>query len=584
MLARENVVRRDQQDDHNSSSPHSPFFTPGKDAYQSPVFTTPVTDTSSQLISTWFEHVCPAWNGFDSDSNLNRKLAVDFWQGSLSVFSTMQCMSAAFLSSRLPYMRQPALRLMHTATESILNEVRLVKSGARPDAIPTGLLFSLFALGTTVCWIDANQLGLPFLREAKFLLDQINRQSLLPIGAASTSASRKKEDADILAFFNRSLAYCEMLLAVVSDNDPLTDLDEILPARPRPAAAASGTGYDGPAHPWTGISTITSHLFARSVRLCRNYRRDLRRYNGNDRLLRRIREAERLEEQLLELEFPTDLPADNENQNGNDNGTGDLRTPLLHLARIAEAYQLASLLHLYQTFPDLVTLRLPSHYFALSATTPAAACCTPWREWIVPLSFRLIRVLEQIPPYSGSRVIQPLLYISAGTGLRYVSVVSDVVSAAQSGIGMMGGVGTSASGSSSSISTGLADPMAQSLWDDFGIPTGPGFSPGGTDTNSSGGSDSNSVVAAAAAAQAAPGTIVGPSLMSRESLDVSNARHFVMMRLAMLEHTLPPNPVIVARELVKAIWDAYDAEMLQGSTAVHWVDVMEDRNLRSMFG
>ncbi|KAF7563631.1 hypothetical protein G7046_g457 [Stylonectria norvegica] len=490
---------------------------------QMPILTrTPVMDTSSLLISNWFEQVCPAWSGFDSGTNLNRRLAIELWHDSQSVFSSLQSMSSAFLSTRLPHMRAPALRFMQIATVSIQAEVKAIKSRVHLDTMPTGLLFSLFCLGTTVCWIDANQLGLPFFREAKLLLNRLNRQF----------RSFYKKDLEILSYFNKSLTYCEMLLAVVSDEgESLSEESENpLAHRPRPSIERHGKPVDRSPHPWTGISTLTSHLFAQSIRVCRNFRRNLRkRRMGQADLqtaLGEIQEAQRLEEQLLELEFPSVRQL---------NDTGDHRTPWLHLARVAEAYQLASLLQLYQTFPDLVSLRLPLSSGSLNGRD------IPWEEWIIPLSLRLVKVLEHIPPHSGSRVIQPLLYISASTGLRY-----DMTTCPTSDI-------------SSYLDLGTIGLQTHLFSDEPNFTENADFLQG---TNVS--------------AQTTDS-------ISPMSLDISNARHFIMGRLGMFENSLPPKPVIVARQLIRAIWDAYDSEV-PGANAVHWVDVMEDNNLRSMFG
>ena len=195
------------------------------------------------------------------------------------------------------------------------------------------------------------------------------------------------------------------------------------------------------------------------------------------------------------------------------------------LAQVAEAYKLAALLQLYQTFPDLVALRLPTD------SVHANSRHIPWEEWIIPLSLRLVNVLEHIPPNSGTRCIQPLLYITASTGLRYDTTT-------------MLDISTSSFDAAIGSSSFQTDPFSMDML----------------------------------------GTSPPPAnLISRMSLDISNARHFITSRLNMLESSLPPKPVMMAKELIKAIWDAYDGEA-PGSASVHWVDVMEDNNLRSMFG
>ncbi|EXF81310.1 hypothetical protein CFIO01_00972 [Colletotrichum fioriniae PJ7] len=473
-----------------------------------------LADTSSAFIINWFEQVCPAWSGFDSNANLNRKIAIDLWRTSATVCSSLESMSAAFLASRLPSMRQSALRLMQRATDFIQAELQVVKAQGEFRSVPTGLIFSLFCLGTTVCWVDSRLYGLPFLREVRSLIRRLNAQS----------ASFSSANQDMLSFFNKSLAYCEMLLSVVRDDEPLDQGD---------ADLALQIIEERSPHPWTGVSTLTTRLFAESIRLCRSARHRLRqgmdpqKYFSN--ALQDLIGAQRLEEQLLELEFPSETP---------DVDTGDSSTPVSHLARVAEAYRLSSLLHLYQTFPDLVSLRLPAE----SPMTESGS--VPWDEWIIPLALRLVKVLEHIPATSGTRVIQPLLYISASTGLRHdAPATSDMMGAFGSlQQDLMGGTGSN-----------MFSPPP--LFDSHNL---------------------SQYISQMAEAPTREGS------MSNMTLDVGSARHFVMRRLSILESSLPPTPVVVAKDLVQTIWRAYDNDI--GSPTVHWIDVMEDNDLRSMFG
>ena len=443
-------------------------------------------------------------------------------------------MSAAFLAARDPGVRKPARRLMRRAADYAQVELGMMRAGAHPAeggssdimALPTGLLFSLFGLGTTVCWVDARSLGLPFLRETRRLLTRLNRQQRARPGAV---------DAERLEFFNKCMTYCDMLLSVVHDDIVVFDSDSdnnnnnnnnnsdtlpvvseawpgLLPSMPLPSLPPSNINpAEGRPHPWTGISSLASRLFAETMSLCR--RAQLHSGRADASLAALYPRAESLEEQLLdaEIEVPTVLPGPD--ALGNLGDTGDSRTPPSHLALIAEAYRLSSLLVLYETFPSLGFLRLPGQGSTLgidgSGSDGAAGLASDfssglpaalWHEWITPLSLHLLQVLERIPPTSGSRVIQPLLYICASTGLRQ----SDIL-----------------------------DPTSE--------------------------------------------------LLASELAKISRGRNFVMQRLTILETSLPPTPVTVAKELVRAIWRAYDAGP-PGAAPVHWINVMEANDLRSMFG
>ncbi|KAK2612266.1 hypothetical protein QQS21_001692 [Conoideocrella luteorostrata] len=483
-------------------------------------------DATLALINNWFDQVCPAWSAFDSAMNLNRKLANSLWHHSASVFNSLQSMSASFLSARLPQMRRQALSLLKKASACVQAEVDKLKNKTCIDAFPTGLLFSLFCLGTSVCWLDARLLGLPYLRETKALLQRLSEQHV----AASD------DEAEKFVFFQNSLLYWEMLLAVVADTDvPGGDSEGLFVSRRLQSTAADvvETSTDILPHPWTGISSRTSRLFTKSIRLCRGYRRIITKPTGRistiSAAMDGFREAQKLEEQLLELKFSSISGI---------NDTGDQRTPWLHLANAAEAYQLAALLQLYVTFPDLVSIRLQSDLLASGEDQ------IPWNKWVIPLSLHLIRVLEKIPPESGSQVVQPLLYICASIGFRFVSTSTDP--------------------------TGPTN----SEW--LALESAAGFSK--LDYNSP---SILEYVDHIKVTSGGDGTFLSstPSL----ALDISRSRDFIIRRLDILENTLQPNPIRVARDLVKVIWAAYDKEP-PGCTSVHWLDIMDAHDLRSLFG
>ncbi|KFG84154.1 hypothetical protein MANI_024386 [Metarhizium anisopliae] len=476
-------------------------------------------ETVDRLITNWFEQVCPIWSAFDSCFNQNRKIASELMHHSAAVFNTLQSMSASYLSARLPQMKQPALRLLKTATATILSEADSLRGRDIPNTVPTGLLFSLFCVGTSVCWLDASRLGLPFLQEAKCLLQRLSWQDI----------PRTDDQLEILAFFKKSLLYWEMLLSFVDDYDPGSDSESREQEnRTSHARNTRDTSTDAFPHPWTGISSQTSRLFSQSIRLCRSYRRRVSKPSGSEVALsaamQEMQEARKLEEHLLGLEFSSATPV---------NHTGDERTPWLHLAYVAEAYQLASLLQLYLTFPGLVALRLPSDS---GLETSGSVPCD---KWTIPLALRLTKLLEQIPPESGSRVIQPLLYICASTGLCYNISPCSLIPAYEA-----------------DTVVSESRPVTLGGLDILGYVNQ-------MDTNDGDQSD------------AAP--------VPEIAVEIGNARNFILRRLDTLACTLHPRPIVVAKQLVEQIWAAYDDES-RGCTSGHWLDVMEAQDLRSLFG
>jgi hypothetical protein len=73
------------------------------------------------------------------------------------------------------------------------------------------------------------------------------------------------------------------------------------------------------------------------------------------------------------------------------------------------------------------------------------------------------------------------------------------------------------------------------------------------------------------------------SVIGENDLEIANARRFLMERLSRLEQNLPPKPIQVEKQLLKSIWDTYDAET-DGTCTTHWLDVMVNNELESVFG
>lgn len=191
------------------------------------------------------------------------------------------------------------------------------------------------------------------------------------------------------------------------------------------------------------------------------------------------------------------------------------------LRYVTEAYRLCALLQLYQTFPDLGTKRLP--------TLKDADASVVWDTCVSPLALHVTEVLGKIPA-SSVGCIQPLLCLCAGSGLRYDSTIPlrhgqqrDLI---------------------------VAEP---------GMPTPTPSTTGGGDVQ-----------------------LPDPSV-SEKAIKISRARHLITERLDQLELILPPKPIGVAKQLLAAVWNAYDAEIgLPRRT--HWLDVMSYTGLQSLFG
>ncbi|KAK8091046.1 hypothetical protein PG994_000551 [Apiospora phragmitis] len=468
-----------------------------------------IHDRSSLLVEEWFRHVCSMWSSFDSEVNLNRKLASETWASSEAVMNCLQSMSATCLAPQLPYMKQVAVSYLKNAIKAIQRDLKT--QGPTVGKFPSDLLLALCCVGTAACWIDTKELGSQFLRETKALLKRINRES----------DTLSIQDRHTLSFFNNNLIYWNMLVAVVSD-----EIDDFGIPKVKEPLNGELTGPVMP-HPWTGISATTQRLFAQAIHLCRRFRRNLRRetistLKSLQTAMRDIKEAQEIEEEILGLETY---------QLHDVIDTGDRMTPGPTL------FMLASLLQLYQTFPDLVARRLPED-------TTETAGHVPWDRWIVPLSLRLVNTLKKVPPNSGTRCITPLLYLSASTGLRFDA---ETIAQQQKQLQQTAPVQLPPEVSLNDAVQDGGD----------GVPVvvdGTGLPSNNTNNNNNKGGENIAFTMNMDDQEDEEMSI------TRLSVEVSYARRFIMERLSAYEHNLPPAPVTVAKELVKAIWAGYDSE------------------------
>ncbi|SPQ25489.1 c9a59515-0a91-465f-b05c-1584f46a0d2d [Thermothielavioides terrestris] len=473
---------------------------PGEaDQVAEPPLSQPVVDIPTFLIEHWFKSVCTFWSALDSPANPYRRLTAELWHTSTPVFDALQAISAASLVERLPHVMQETARsARRKAAEAIGEELIAFSTGSRPK-FPSELLLALFCMSSSMCWMDARQLGQQFVRQARAVLKSLGGWNL------------DAETQDLLDFFNGCLVYEEMLRSVVSDDD--VDFDNMLswpdPEIQRPLMPVVP-------HAWTGISSDTLRLFGKAMALCRRSRTRWRHNDGTSyqilqRAMEDIEMATRIEN-LLSADVPQLAGSDHPPQT-----TSQLRD----LQYVTEAYRLCGLLQLYQTFPDLTTKRAPDLKDADGSVV--------WQTWVSPLAIQVADVLGKVPSESLSR-IQPLLCLCAGSGLRFDSKVP--LGRGHHNYLLSSEPGTPITPSAGPVETGC-------------YPLNPGI--------------------------------------SETAIKTSQARHFVMDRLDQLELILPPKPIDVAKQLLRAVWSVYDDEI--GLTRrTHWLDVMSNTGLHSIFG
>jgi hypothetical protein len=533
-------------------------------------------DLPTFLITHWFTNVCSMWCAYDSPQNWYRNLAGDTWQHSEPVYYALQAMSASVLVDSLPHLKQALPRLTGQAAQSIQRAVQANAMLQREQAgpVPTDLLLAVLGMGTSICWSDPRQLGFWFLDQARGVLDRYSSEGDLALDVPGQQT---------VEYFRQALIYWEMLANVVTK-----DYQNILESRrsrfkKRMRRAMSMSGPDastdedratifgpgklpktieGPTpHVWTGISSSVQQTFGLVMGLCQNrcVARNPQTNQSADSLcdaLCDIELAHDLEKELLSFDFVGDQP----DTNACTNETGDPNAPLSHLVDTAEAYRIASLLHLYLAFSDLEVKAIRDN---VSEPTDDNEVCS-WtqslanmnrNQALLTLTLRLVDVLKRIPADSGARCIQPILLISAAAGLKF-DIPVQTASSHRNGMASSIHIGGTMINREALSETLTGSSML------FGYNSQtPGFS---------------SNFDASSTCEELP-------LLTSLTLEVSAARRFVINRLGALQQSLPPRPIGVALALVRAIWSNYDSAD-ESLRTTHWMKTMVNSGLQTLFG
>ncbi|KAI0155719.1 fungal-specific transcription factor domain-containing protein [Pestalotiopsis sp. NC0098] len=456
------------------------------------------------LVQHWFGSVCRYWSAFDSESNPLRLVAGSLWGSSQVVFYSLQSMSAATLAETMPDCKEITNSAPSLAVQAISEELTELYTSEDTDLrFPCGLVLGLFCMGSSTCWDDPKKTGSHFYRQASKLMRYFQLRSDL----------LSDEDRQLLDFFGGCMKYEEMVRNVAGEPDA------------PPKRVSGGENHRREIsirpHAWTGVSPDILGLFGEAILLCRQ---ECARRRGQTNMTREslrealaaIDEAQALEEALLAVE-PACLQPDDPECAG--------ATRWAHLRDSTEGYRVASLLQLYQTFPDLVARRIPEQV--------GSDGLVPNSSWLVPLALYLMAILERTPPSSDLRCIQPLLYLSAGSCLSY-----DDLSATSSHTGSRGDGSAMLAPDSTPQYLASVFPTTCFVQDETSKPP---------------------------------------------HLDVRSARKLITERLEQLEQVLPPKPIRVAQQLMKATWEVFDGEIC-AQRKTHWLDVMTSTSLTTLFG
>jgi hypothetical protein len=290
-------------------------------------------------------------------------------------------------------------------------------------------------------------------------------------------------------------------------------------------------------HPWTGVAPRVFELFAQVGRLIRRYRtsiaHDTRSLNflslelGFDMefpqeslaTIEATMKAQSLEEELLSFSPPSAT---------NLVDAGDINTPVQQYLILAEAFRCAALLEIYRVFPSILYKRVPltNEFMASTAEMDQLSSILPIPNtqapdsFLVSLAMHTLSLLELLPSISGTRCLQPIIFICAASELRF------------------------ASPSTPFNPTSLSDPLSASNF--FLAPTST--------------------------------SAMFNSLTSRE-VDIAAARRFAKARLQEYQSSLPAKPVIKALQLVQETWERADL-----GQDVYWMGVMDEMGWNTIFG
>lgn len=434
---------------------------------------TSLVDVTTFLVDHWFREVCPQWSAFDSSLNPNRVHISQIWTNSKAVLHSMKTMAATCLMSTLPHLKHEAITSARISVQAIGEDLAALEleNPKKKLTVPLDLCLALLCVGTTMCWLDTNLHGLAYWKEARRLRDFFNDNYHL----------LDEEEKQKLMFFENSCVYWDMLCSVVSNESldvPL--IEDAIIGCPPPTTLVKP-------HPWTGVAYKQQRLLSRTITLVRRHRLGMRKTKAKGEEVDSTPAAEDLMDayilsnELENMEVPTP-------QSVLD--MGDKLSPSSHFTQLAIAFRLAALLQLHLTF------RLEVSAIHISDSEVAAS----QQRHALKLALELCSALEEIPVTSNTRCTQPILYITAASGLRFET----------------------------------------------------------------------------------PPTKGDPFSLTSAVLEVHRARSFILDRFANLQRSLPPKPIMVAAELVQAIWRGYEDEGI--GMDCHWIDVMIDKRLSTLFG
>ncbi|KAE8361348.1 hypothetical protein BDV27DRAFT_160811 [Aspergillus caelatus] len=464
--------------------------------------------------------------------NYNRQLAWNAWTTSEAVFYTIQVMSAACLLDTMPQLRETLPSLREQAATAIDQGISQVLT-SQPPIVPADLVFTVFALGTSLHWTTHAVLEHPWLEAARNLHSIWRERILSSVGRGSIAAKVDRLRGQYKARFQKVLH--------VQDNNCDSLCNDTLPYYADQALL--GTRPNS----WCGVSNEVVDVFGQVLAFCRTglVTYSLRAICGQS-CWRWI--SARSSSWKRHKGFPVQTRDDN--------------TPIFHLLQTAEVYPQAALLQLHVTFSGLFMIPEERHGdFIITDALPndeigdTVVNEQSRTEFLLTLALQLVAILEQIPADSGSKSIHHMLYVSAAAVLRFDTC------AVPQGDHMAGAPQEVASLScvpalEPSVLQ-MQQPLRDAAWPVLALPENPYQ---GTPASSS----------------CTPGTFIPQSV-----LEVSKARRLIWALLSSLQHILPHRASGSILRRLKAIWLEYNTRQ-PGWPSVSWFNVLRETGSEMM--
>ncbi|GAD95714.1 Rieske 2Fe-2S family protein [Paecilomyces variotii No. 5] len=486
-------------------------------------------------------------NGAQTNLNTGIKDAIS---SSRLIYFCILSMSAAHLRRMntqwsvysLEYMTKALSVLSKQLAELLTESSALEYKEQNQDEV----LLAIIMLGMSTSWHVTSGLGLEHIGGSRALLKRwVYRQS----GQDQIPSWPK------MNFYLGLQAYWEAVASFLIDQniDWLEHLYHICMTLPKHTIQI---------HPWAGISSAVWVLLAKAGCIARKKRyyllegqtslKSTSEVNRNSPWSDLKAQAEVLEEQLLDYSIPDIAQVE---------PTHDEKTPVNHLEDIAQCCKLAALLELYRAFGTLceghIALKLlkitrgKASYrgFNLKDSSPPPICTTI----VGTLSLEILRILKSIPMDSHTRCLHPILLLIAGSALLSPIIIrrqqrsqhrysnqSDNLTAAD--------VNTSVRRATQNLDS-------TAIYDQPAVESTSAQSP-------------------------------------RVELDLIHIwRRFVYDRITHIEEIINLDNIRKVRTILLSVWErddqlvssAPDTDDMIATEPVHWIDIMEEQDLRILF-